>query len=132
LQEDGGTAGECAWDALDAARDELYGRQHDAMAALFALECEQDASARLLSTAEAAKRLGVTCATVRERWRRGELRAYGSEVKLRFSWPDVLACFEVRPPRHRDAVAASRPATLSARRPARRFKQKAQQGRSAA
>jgi hypothetical protein len=112
------------WDAAEAALVELRDLESSALEELFAAECRRDDHARLISTAEAARLLDVTPATVRERWRRGELRGYGSEVKLRFRRSDVLACFEVRPPRHRDAVTAARPAVRRSQRPAGRFKEK--------
>jgi hypothetical protein len=128
----GGGSARQAYDAAETMLDELRDLERAALDELCVAECSREAAAGLLSSAAAAERIGVTAATVRARWKRGELRAYGSEAKLRFSWPDVLACFEVRPACHRDSVKLSQAAPRLSRRPARRFKQKVEQMRSVA
>ncbi len=121
-----------AWEAAEVLQAELRSVESDWLAADWAAECEREAVGRLLSTAQVAERLGVTCATVRDRWRRGELCAYGSDAKLRFLWADVLACFEVRPVHHRDAVTSSSAVPQPPRRQARRFKLKSHEAKRAA
>jgi excisionase family DNA binding protein len=112
------------WNAVvDAAMREMDGRVDDPVGG----------EARLLSTADAAARLGVSSETIRERHRRGELAAYGTTGKLRFLWPDVLDCFRVRPARHREPQHDARRPVESAPRPAvrsvRRFKTIDEEGR---